>query len=62
MVAKTSPFGLKNRHWPCAAFLVERSVTVFLPLKMSYVAEQHGVMSWLVRGACSQAQRHDSGT
>ena len=33
----------------------------FLPLRMSYIAEQYGVMSWLVRGACSQAQRHDSG-
>ena len=46
----------------CAAFLVKRSVTVFLPLKMSYVAKQRVVMSWLCVGACSQAQSHDSGT
>ena len=37
------------------AFLVERSVTVFLPLRMSYVAEQCVVMSWLVR---ELAHRH----
>ena len=56
MVAKTSPFGLKNRYWPCAAFFSE---AVFLPLKMSYVAEQHGVMSWLVR---ELAHRHKAMT
>ena len=59
MKAKTSPFGLKNRIRPCAAFLVERSVTVFLPLKMSYIAEQYGVMSWLVR---ELAHRHKAMT
>ena len=49
MVAKTSPFGLKNHFTQCAAFLVERSETVFLPRMMSYVAKQCVVMLWQVR-------------
>jgi hypothetical protein len=39
------------------SFLVERSGTMFLPLKMSYVAKQCAVMSWLVR---ELAHRHKS--
>ena len=35
------------------------SEAVFLPLKMSYVAEQYGVMSWLVR---ELAPRHKAMT
>jgi hypothetical protein len=35
------------------------SVAVFLPLKMSYIAEQYGVMSWLVR---ELAHRHKAMT
>ena len=35
------------------------SEAVFLPLKMSYIAEQHGVMSWLVR---ELAHRHKART
>ena len=38
---------------------MERSVTVFLPLKMSYVAEQCVVMLWLVR---ELAHRHKAMT
>ena len=34
----------------------------FFPLKMSYIAEQCVVMSWLVRELGSQAQSHDSAT
>lgn len=40
-------------------FLVERSGTVFLPLKMSYVAKQCVMMSWLVR---ELAHRHKAMT
>lgn len=35
------------------------SVAVFLPLKMSYIAKQYGVMSWLVR---ELAPRHKAMT
>ena len=59
MVAKTSPFGLKNPFSQCAAFLVERSGTVFLPRMMSCVAKQCVVMSWLVR---ELAHRHKAMT
>ena len=41
------------------SFLVERSGTGFLPLKMSYVAKQCVVMSWLVR---ELAHRHKAMT
>ena len=40
-------------------FLVERSETVFLPLKMSYVVKQCVVMSWVVR---ELAHRHKAMT
>jgi hypothetical protein len=42
-----------------AAFLAKRSFAVFLPLKMSYVAKQCVVMSWLVR---ELAHRHKAMT
>ena len=42
-----------------AAFLAKRSFAVFLPLKMSYVAQQRVMMSWLVR---ELAHRHKAMT
>ena len=38
------------------------SEAVFLPLRMSYVAKQCVMMSWLVRELAPQAQSHEIGT
>ena len=52
MVAKTPPFGLKNRFLTMRSFFSE---AVFLPLKMFNVAKQCVMISWLVR---ELAHRH----
>ena len=62
-VPKHSHHGGKNialrAEKPSLAMRSFFSEAGFLPLKMSYVAEQHGVMSWLVR---ELAHRHKAMT
>jgi len=51
MVAKTSPFGLKNRRQEDKK--TRQNFFRFFPLKMSYIAEQCVALSWLVRELAS---------